>query len=117
MAPAGGGGPATINHERAGALIVGDVVDAGVGRSRRAAALNQLWGGPETVVVVSSDLSHFHDDETARRRAAATAAMIESGDWARLPAGSLSAPICPISTMTRLPAVVDARHCSHDRAR
>src|SRR5829696_7784138 len=63
-------------------LLVGDATPADV-----ATALNQLWGGPETVIVVSSDLSHFHDDETARRRDAATAAMIEHGDWARLAAG------------------------------
>src|SRR3954463_7117795 len=63
-------------------LLVGDASPEDV-----AAALNQLWGGPETVIVVSSNLPHFHDDETARRRDAATAAMIEHGDWARLAAG------------------------------
>ena len=63
-------------------LLVGDASPEDV-----AAALNQLWGGPETVVVVSSDLSHFHDDETARRRDAVTAHMIEHGAWAQLAAG------------------------------
>ena len=63
-------------------LLVGDATPAEV-----AAALSELWGGPETVIVVSSDLSHFHDDETARRRDAATADMIERGAWARLAAG------------------------------
>ena len=63
-------------------LLVGDASPEDV-----AAALNQLWGGPETVIVVSSDLSHFHDDETARRRDAATADMIEHGAWTRLAAG------------------------------
>ncbi|WP_374448387.1 AmmeMemoRadiSam system protein B [Stella sp.] len=29
------------------------------------AVLDAVWGGPETAVVVSSDLSHFHDYETA----------------------------------------------------
>ena len=62
-------------------LLVGDASPEDV-----AAALNQLWGGPETVIVVSSDLFHFHDDETARRRDAATADMIEHGAWARLAA-------------------------------
>ena len=28
-------------------------------------ALNLVWGGPETVISVSSDLSHFHDYDTA----------------------------------------------------
>ena len=49
-----------------------------------AAALNQLWDGPETVIVVSSDLSHFHNDATARRRDATTADIIERGAWTRL---------------------------------
>jgi AmmeMemoRadiSam system protein B len=37
-----------------------------------------LWGGPETLVVVSSDLSHYHDSETARRLDARTSAAIEA---------------------------------------
>jgi AmmeMemoRadiSam system protein B len=36
-----------------------------------------LWGGPETVFVVSSDLSHFHDYETARRLDRETSDSIE----------------------------------------
>ncbi|MDQ4060260.1 MAG: AmmeMemoRadiSam system protein B, partial [Pseudomonadota bacterium] len=44
----------------------------------------RLWGGPETLIVVSSDLSHFHDYDTAQRLDADTAAAIERGDWARL---------------------------------
>jgi AmmeMemoRadiSam system protein B len=43
--------------------------------------LRRLWGGPETLIVVSSDLSHYHDYETARRIDAATAGAIERGDW------------------------------------
>jgi MEMO1 family protein len=60
-------------------LLVGDATPPEV-----AAVLSQAWGGPETVIVVSSDLSHFHDYETARRRDAETAGMIEHGAWARL---------------------------------
>jgi MEMO1 family protein len=52
-----------------------------------AEVLRRLWGGPETLVVVSSDLSHFHDHATARRCDAATAAAIERGDWAGLGPG------------------------------
>ena len=37
-------------------LAVGDASPAEV-----AEVLDRLWGGPETLVVVSSDLSHFHD--------------------------------------------------------
>lgn len=28
--------------------------------------LDLLWGGPETLIIVSSDLSHYHDYDTAR---------------------------------------------------
>ncbi|HEX4098458.1 MAG TPA: AmmeMemoRadiSam system protein B [Caulobacteraceae bacterium] len=39
--------------------------------------LDQLWGGPETAIIVSSDLSHFHDYDTARAKDAETASGIE----------------------------------------
>src|SRR5207249_1991550 len=35
------------------------------------------WGGPETVIVVSSDLSHYCNAEDARRLDGATAEAIE----------------------------------------
>jgi AmmeMemoRadiSam system protein B len=60
-------------------LVVGDAAAQSV-----AEALRILWGGPETLIVVSSDLSHYHDYETARRLDAATAAAIERGDWVSL---------------------------------
>ena len=60
-------------------LVVGDATPAQV-----ADVLRRLWGGPETLIVASSDLSHYHSYETARRLDAATAASIENGEWARL---------------------------------
>ena len=48
------------------------------------AVIDALWGGDETVVVVSSDLSHYHDYETAKRMDAVTADAIESLDPARI---------------------------------
>ncbi|MDH3672155.1 MAG: AmmeMemoRadiSam system protein B [Gammaproteobacteria bacterium] len=39
--------------------------------------LERLWGGPETLIVVSSDLSHYHDYDTARRLDSATSRAIE----------------------------------------
>jgi MEMO1 family protein len=60
-------------------LVVGDATPQEV-----AHVLRRLWGGPETLIVVSSDLSHYHDYETARRLDAATAAAIEHGEWASL---------------------------------
>lgn len=42
-----------------------------------AAVLERLWGGPETLVVISSDLSHYHGYAEARRLDEATARRIE----------------------------------------
>ena len=42
------------------------------------AVMEELWGGVETLIVVSSDLSHFHDYDTARRIDADTSAAIEN---------------------------------------
>lgn len=42
-----------------------------------AEVLDRLWGGPETLVVVSSDLSHYHDHATACRLDSETARAIE----------------------------------------
>ena len=43
---------------------------------RVAAVIDALWGGPETLIVVSSDLSHFHTRAEARRRDRATCQQI-----------------------------------------
>jgi AmmeMemoRadiSam system protein B len=53
-------------------LVVGDTRPEEV-----ADVLEQLWGGAETLVVISSDLSHFHDYDTAVRLDRATATAIE----------------------------------------
>ena len=42
--------------------------------------IEALWGGPETLIVISSDLSHFHDYETARHMDNRTRDMIERFD-------------------------------------
>jgi AmmeMemoRadiSam system protein B len=46
--------------------------------------LEPLWGTPGTLVVISTDLSHYHDHHTAARLDAATAAEIVAGRWERL---------------------------------
>jgi hypothetical protein len=45
-----------------------------------AAVFEALWGGPETLFVVSTDLSHYLDYDAARAMDSATAAAIERGD-------------------------------------
>jgi len=41
-----------------------------------AEVIDALWGGDETLIVISSDLSHFHDYDSARRLDAVTAESI-----------------------------------------
>jgi AmmeMemoRadiSam system protein B len=53
-------------------LVVGDASAGQV-----AELLERLWGGGETLIVISSDLSHYHDYETARRLDRTTSDVIE----------------------------------------
>jgi hypothetical protein len=53
-------------------LVVGDAEPSEV-----AEVLEALWGGPETLIVISSDLSHYHDYKTAQRLDRATSEAIE----------------------------------------
>ncbi|MEQ8428542.1 MAG: AmmeMemoRadiSam system protein B [Gammaproteobacteria bacterium] len=46
--------------------------------------LERLWGGPETLVVISSDLSHYHDYQFAKQLDTATTELIESFAWPQL---------------------------------
>jgi hypothetical protein len=52
-------------------LVVGDATPDEV-----AGVLERVWGGPETLIIVSSDLSHYLPYETARRVDAATLAQV-----------------------------------------
>src|SRR5215467_2386560 len=52
-------------------LVVGDAAPGEV-----AEVLDRLWGGPETLVVISSDLSHYHAYESAREIDGATVRAI-----------------------------------------
>jgi hypothetical protein len=60
-------------------LVVGDAAPDEI-----AQVLARLWGGAETLVVISSDLSHYLGYAQAQRRDAATAAAIERGEWSSL---------------------------------
>ncbi len=60
-------------------LVVGDAT-----ADRVAAALDLCWGGPETLVVVSTDLSHYHRYADAVELDARTAAAIVAGRVAEI---------------------------------
>lgn len=53
-------------------LVVGHTDPAAVSE-----VMEKLWGGEETLVIVSTDLSHYHDYETAKELDAETTRAIE----------------------------------------
>ena len=63
----------TLGEFRLVPIVVGDSTPDEV-----AEVLELLWGGEETLLVISSDLSHYQDYETARRLDRATSDAIEA---------------------------------------
>jgi AmmeMemoRadiSam system protein B len=57
-------------------LVVGDASAEEV-----CEVIETLWTGPDTLVIVSSDLSHYHSYETATRLDSATTRQIEQLDY------------------------------------
>lgn len=60
-------------------IVAGDASPEQVGQ-----VLDILWGGDETLIVVSSDLSHYHDYLTARRLDEQTSNLIEQLKYEQL---------------------------------
>jgi len=60
-------------------LVVGEASPADV-----CSVLDAVWGGPESLIVISSDLSHFHDYDTARAMDSHTSHAIETLDYQTL---------------------------------
>lgn len=49
-----------------------------------AEVLEKLWGGPDTLIVISSDLSHYHPYLRARQIDEESSHLIEKCDWEKL---------------------------------
>lgn len=62
-----------LDHFSLVPLVVGECTPEEV-----AQVLELLWGGPETLIVISSDLSHYHSYDAAREMDARTSRAIES---------------------------------------
>ncbi len=78
-------------------LVVGDAAPR-----EMAKLLGKLWGGPETLVVVSSDLSHYLRYEAARARDGGTARAIVALDATLDPEDACGcAPINGLLTLAR----------------
>jgi MEMO1 family protein len=79
-------------------VLVGEATAEEVGE-----VLEALWGGPETVFVISSDLSHYHDYPTAQRIDRDTTFAIEHFDAAAIDGEHACGcrPICGLLCVAR----------------
>jgi AmmeMemoRadiSam system protein B/AmmeMemoRadiSam system protein A len=84
-------------------ILVGDADSHAI-----AEALRLVWGGPETVIAVSSDLTHFLDSESARSIDADTARLIEILDGQSLD-GRRACGFLPIKGALEIAAERDLR--------
>jgi MEMO1 family protein len=84
-------------------ILVGDADPGSV-----AGALRRVWGGPETVVAVSSDLSHFLDQRRAEAIDLDTTRRIEALDAAALD-GRRACGFLPIKAALEIAAERDMR--------
>ena len=84
-------------------ILVGDADPCSV-----AGALRRVWGGPETVVAISSDLSHFLDQVSAQSIDFGTAHRIETLDAAALD-GRRACGFLPIKGALEIAAERDMR--------
>jgi AmmeMemoRadiSam system protein B len=69
----------TVGSFNLAPFVVGDAAPEEVSQ-----VLETLWGGDETLIVISSDLSHYHDYDTAARLDQAAARAIEHLDPSHL---------------------------------
>jgi MEMO1 family protein len=63
--------------------------------------IDTLWGGYETLIVISSDLSHYHDYATAKQLDQATSVVIEHLQYERLASESACGKV-PVSGLLKL---------------
>ncbi len=63
--------------------------------------LESVWGGPETLIVISSDLSHYHDYFTARQKDRHTTELIEQKHYEQLDFDSACGRV-PVSGLLKL---------------
>ena len=73
-----------------------------------AAVLERLWGGPETLIVVSSDLSHYQPYDAARQTDLGTSQAIEALQGDRL-SGERACGFLPIAGLLLRAAALDLR--------
>lgn len=68
-----------LNHFKLVPIVAGNASPDQVSQ-----VIERLWGGTETLIVISSDLSHYHDYATAQRLDKRTSERIEHLDYQQL---------------------------------
>ncbi|QPK64947.1 AmmeMemoRadiSam system protein B [Methylomonas sp. LL1] len=77
-------------------IVAGDASPEQVGQ-----VLDKLWGGDETLIVISSDLSHYHDYSTAQRLDRHTSDLIEHLQYREL-SPEAACGMVPVSGLLKL---------------
>lgn len=66
-----------------------------------AQVLDYLWGGEETLIVISSDLSHYHDYATAKRLDRLTSEKIEKREYESIDSNAACGKV-PVNGLLKL---------------
>lgn len=77
-------------------IVAGDATPEQVSQ-----VIDTLWGGNETLIVISSDLSHYHDYATAKQLDQATSQFIEHLQYERLASNAACGEV-PVSGLLKL---------------
>lgn len=86
----------TLNNFKLVPIVAGEASPHQVSQ-----VLDTLWGGDETLIVISSDLSHYHDYATAQTMDKHTSHLIEQLDYKNLSAESACGKV-PVSGLLKL---------------
>lgn len=77
-------------------IVAGDATPEQVSQ-----VLDRLWGGEETLIVISSDLSHYHDYLTAKQLDKQTSVLIERLQYEKLSSEAACGKV-PVTGLLRL---------------
>ncbi len=85
-----------LNNFKIVPVVVGDALPIQVSQ-----VLEALWGGEETLIVISSDLSHYHEYTTAKVMDQATSKLIEGLNYEQL-VSEFACGMIPVSGLLKL---------------
>lgn len=86
----------TLTSFKLAPIVAGDASPLQVSQ-----VLEQLWGGEETLIVISSDLSHYHTYATAQKLDSHTSDLIEHLDYQGLSSEAACGKV-PVSGLLKL---------------